>query len=246
MTTIIIFGISGGIGQAIAAEFLKKFDTIRIYAPVRSLINLEELHCSSTQTIIQMEWHSEDEASLTTIASEIKQHGHAIDYCVSALGALHSDDVKPEKKLGQLSTKNLIWNYNVNAILHTLIIKEISGLMNKKSPAFMGFLSARVGSISDNKLGGWYSYRAAKAALNMIIRCAAIELKRYNKTLSIVGIHPGTVDTNLSKPFQAHVPEHKLFSADYAASKIMKNIIQTVSAEDSGNVFAYDGSRVPE
>ena len=97
MTTIIIFGISGGIGQAIAAEFLKKFDTLTIYAPVRSIMNLEQLHCSANQTIIQMEWHSEDEASLTTIASEIKQHGHPIDYCVSALGALHSDDVKPEK-----------------------------------------------------------------------------------------------------------------------------------------------------
>ena len=86
MTTIILFGISGGIGQALAAESLKKFDTLTIYAPVRSIINLEQLHCSTNQTIIQMEWHSDDEASLTTIANEIKQCGHPIDYCVRLRG----------------------------------------------------------------------------------------------------------------------------------------------------------------
>ena len=118
--------------------------------------------------------------------------------------------------------------------------------MNKKEPSIMGFLSARVGSIGDNKLGGWYSYRAAKAALNMIIKTASIEMKRYNKNLSIVGIHPGTVDTNLSEPFQSHVPEHKLFTPEQSADYIFDNIIDKVTVEDSGHVFAWDGEKIPE
>ena len=138
------------------------------------------------------------------------------------------------------------WYFHTNAILHALIIKYISPHMNKVLPSFMGHLTARVGSISDNKVGGWYSYRAAKAALNMIIKTAAIEMSRYNKQLTIVGIHPGTVDTNLSKPFQNYVPEHKLFTADYAANNIYDHIISKLSTENSGNVYAYDGEKVPE
>ena len=110
----------------------------------------------------------------------------------------------------------------------------------------MGFLSARVGSIGDNQLGGWYSYRAAKAALNMIIKTAAIEMKRYNKHLSIIGIHPGTVDTPLSKPFQNHVPDHQLFTPKQSVQYIFDNIINVVGAEDSGKVFAWDGKKIPE
>jgi NAD(P)-dependent dehydrogenase (short-subunit alcohol dehydrogenase family) len=108
----------------------------------------------------------------------------------------------------------------------------------------MAALSARVGSIGDNHLGGWYAYRAAKSALNMIIRCTSIEIKRNNNNAIIIGLHPGTVDTNLSKPFQGHVPDQKLFTPEYSTGKMLE-VINSVSTEDSGHVFAYDGEKLP-
>jgi NAD(P)-dependent dehydrogenase (short-subunit alcohol dehydrogenase family) len=165
---------------------------------------------------------------------------------LSAIGALQNDTHTPEKKLSQLHMDHFLWSYECNALSHAMILKHIAPKMNKKEPSMMGFLSARVGSIGDNQLGGWYAYRAAKAALNMIIKTAAIEMKRYNKHLSIIGIHPGTVDTELSKPFQSHVPQHKLFTPDQSVGYIFDNIIGKVTVEDSGHVFAWDGKKIPE
>jgi NAD(P)-dependent dehydrogenase (short-subunit alcohol dehydrogenase family) len=105
-------------------------------------------------------------------------------------------------------------------------------------------LSARVGSIGDNRLGGWYSYRAAKAALNMLIKTASIEVAWRKKQAIVVGLHPGTVDTNLSQPFQQRVPSNKLFNADDSARKMI-DVLQGLTVADSGKVFAWDGSEVP-
>ena len=245
MKHVLLFGISGGIGNAMAHQFLKKYGEITIHAPVRSAIDINQFDLHSSQSIQVYDWDSDNEASYEAIAA-LKNIDIKLDYCISALGALHADEFKPEKKLGQLNKNQLLWYYNVNAIVHALIIKSFSPFMNKQDTSIMGLLSARVGSISDNKLGGWYSYRAAKAALNMIIKTASIEMKRYNKQLSIIGIHPGTVDTNLSKPFQAHVPEHKLFTPDYSINSIFNHIFETIGPDDSGFIFAYDGQKIPE
>ena len=105
-------------------------------------------------------------------------------------------------------------------------------------------ISARVGSISDNRIGGWYSYRASKAALNMILKCAAIEIGRTRKEQIMLGLHPGTVDTGLSKPFQSNVPDGKLFSAEQSAG-YMLDVIEGAKADQSGNVIDWDGKTVP-
>jgi NAD(P)-dependent dehydrogenase (short-subunit alcohol dehydrogenase family) len=105
-------------------------------------------------------------------------------------------------------------------------------------------LSARVGSISDNRLGVWYAYRASKAALNMILKNAAIEMARRYKKASIIGLHPGTVDTTLSKPFQRQVQEGKLFTPEYSSVCLLK-VINDFEPEQSGKVFAWDGKEVP-
>jgi NAD(P)-dependent dehydrogenase (short-subunit alcohol dehydrogenase family) len=104
-------------------------------------------------------------------------------------------------------------------------------------------LSARIGSISDNRAGGWYSYRASKAALNMIVKTASIELKRKNKAATLIGLHPGTVDTNLSSPFQNMVPKSQLFTAQQSAQKLLK-VINEKSREDTGKCFAHDGKEI--
>jgi NAD(P)-dependent dehydrogenase (short-subunit alcohol dehydrogenase family) len=105
-------------------------------------------------------------------------------------------------------------------------------------------ISARVGSISDNRLGGWYSYRASKAALNMLLKTAAIELGRTRKELVVLGLHPGTVDTGLSKPFQSNVSEGKLFTPEQSARYLLE-VIDGVTPEHSGSVLAWDAQTVP-
>ncbi|MEK9726860.1 MAG: SDR family NAD(P)-dependent oxidoreductase [Candidatus Margulisiibacteriota bacterium] len=246
MIKILLFGISGGLGRAITEDFLNRYENVSIYCPTRSPVDLNELKLSENQRVQLLSWNSENEQSYDDISSHLKDANITLDFCISAIGALHSDNITPEKKLGHLNPNQMMWYFHANAIVHALIIKHFSSLMNKKKASIMGLLSARVGSIGDNKLGGWYSYRAAKAALNMIIKTGAIEMKRYNKNLSIIGIHPGTVDTALSKPFQAHVPDHKLFTPKFAADAIFKNILDQVTSENSGYVFAYDGQIIPE
>ena len=146
--------------------------------------------------------------------------------------------MNPEKSLKKIKGENMAYFYEVNTIIPCLIIKNISANMSVSHPFKIVVLSARVGSISDNKLGGWYSYRASKAALNMIIKCASIEIQRVNKKAVIVGIHPGTVDSNLSKPFQSNVPKSKLFCPETSALK-MAQVIQQLQPIDSGECFDY-------
>ena len=116
-------------------------------------------------------------------------------------------------------------------------------IRDSKNPSVFSFLSARVGSISDNKLGGWHAYRASKASLNMLIKNFAIELARTNKLAKVIGLHPGTVDTELSKPFQKNVPDNKLFTPQFSADAMI-NVVDGLKEDDSGSVFAFDGSKI--
>ena len=116
-------------------------------------------------------------------------------------------------------------------------------MLDNQNPSVLSFLSARVGSISDNKLGGWHAYRASKAALNMLIKNFSIELNRTNKLAKVIGLHPGTVNTQLSKPFQRNVSENKLFTPEFAASS-MASVINNLHDSQSGSIFAFDGSKI--
>ena len=139
---------------------------------------------------------------------------------------------------------NLEQVFAINTFAPGLIIKYIKPYLNKAERNVIGLLSARVGSISDNRLGGWYAYRASKAALNMLIKSASIELGRSHKRSIIIGLHPGTVDTGLSKPFQGRLKEGQLFTPEYSIAQ-MTNVIETVTNEQSGLCLAYDGSVIP-
>ena len=148
-----------------------------------------------------------------------------------------------KKSFKQISAKNLQKVFNINAIGPALVGKSFIPLLDTENPSVLSFLSARVGSISDNKLGGWHAYRASKAALNMLIKNFSIELSRTNKLAKVIGLHPGTVDTQLSKPFQRNVSENKLFTPEFAASS-MVSVIDNLSDNESGLVFAFDGSKI--
>ena len=160
-------------------------------------------------------------------------------------GILHDGAaLGPEKTWRHLDAEALGQVYRINTVGPALIGKHFLPLLAKDRKSLFAALSARVGSIGDNQLGGWHAYRASKAALNMILKNFAIELARKNPDAICIGLHPGTTDTNLSKPFQGHVPSDKLFTPDYAAGRLL-TVIDTATTEDSGDVLAWDGETIP-
>ena len=233
---IAIFGANGGIGNAFVTHYLDQPDTAKVYAFSRTGLSIA--HDKLIDTTIEMLDESELEQNLKALTDA------KVDRIIIALGTLHSEKRMPEKQLTDTDLANLQEVFNINTFAPVLILKHIKQYLNKGQPNVISILSARVGSISDNRLGGWYAYRASKAALNMLIKCTAIEFARSHKRTVIIGIHPGTVDTGLSKPFQGRLKPGQLFTPEHSVSQ-MAEVIETVTTEQSGLCLAYDGSVIP-
>ena len=219
---IAILGASGAIGSAFTTLLSQKHSNARMFAFSRN---------SATYKI---DYSSED-----SIAAKERP----LDLVIVANGILHDKDLIPEKSLRDLSVENFYRIFEANTFAPALIAKHFLPKLNKERLSIFAALSARVGSISDNQLGGWYAYRASKAALNMIIKSAAIEVGRRNKQAIIIGLHPGTVDSYLSRPFQGNVGEGKLFTAEYSAKKLLE-VLENLRPEQTGKCFAWDGKEV--
>ena len=184
------------------------------------------------------------ENSLHDLASHLKNQGVQLGGLINAVGLLHADGLRPEKALSQLKLQQMQTVFTANAFAPILLVQAMLPLLRKDTPTFIASLSARVGSIADNRLGGWYSYRAAKAAQNQLFKTLAIELQRSHPLACCLQLHPGTVDTALSKPFQSGVASDKLFTAQFSAQALMA-VIASKSAADTGTFWAWDGQRVP-
>ncbi len=223
----VVIGASGGIGRAIADALEEEGVAVTRFA--RSMTGDAHLDL-------------EDEASIAAAAARIAK-GPAPDLVIVATGLLHDRERGPEKAIDQLDPAWLARNFAVNAIGPALVAKHLLPIMPRTGKTLFAALSARVGSISDNRMGGWYGYRASKAALNQFIRTLAIEHKRRNDRSIIVGLHPGTVDTTLSKPFQGNVRPGGLFAPDRAAVQLL-DVIDGLKAPDSGKLFDWEGKEV--
>lgn len=197
---------------------------------------------SDAENIVNHTINYNDEVSIQQAASQASKEA-PLDIVIVATGILFDGNITPEKSLRELSAKKFLRLFEVNTILPALIAKHFLPKLNKQDRSIFAALSARVGSVSDNKLGGWYSYRASKSGLNMIIKNAAIEINRQNKNAIIVGLHPGTVDSNLSKPFQGNVPDGKLFTPDYSVKRLL-DVLGNLTPESSGRCFSWDGKEV--
>jgi NAD(P)-dependent dehydrogenase (short-subunit alcohol dehydrogenase family) len=184
----------------------------------------------------------EDEASLTAAAERVRA-GPPPTLILIATGVLHSGH-DPERTYKAMTTEHLLRDYRINTVGPALVMKHFAPLMLREQRAVFAALSARVGSISDNRLGGWHSYRASKAALNMLLRNLAVELGRSHPQAVVAGLHPGTVDTGLSRPFQKGVADGKLFAPAYSAERLLA-VLDGLTPADSGGVFAWDGARIP-
>ena len=162
-----------------------------------------------------------------------------------ATGVLQGDGVgPPERSLRMLDAASLLRSYQLNAVGPALVAKHMLPLLPRTGRSVFAALSARVGSIGDNRLGGWHAYRASKAGLNMILRTLAVELARTHPEALCLGLHPGTVDTGLSRPFQGGVAREKLFTPDFSAARLLA-AIEAAGPAQSGQVLAWDGTPIP-
>ena len=232
----LIVGAQGGLGRAFVDALLGVEDVRRVHAWSRQRVLLDhpKLHSSALDTCC--------EAALGSAAQEIDR----LSLVIVATGVLHNaDGLSPEKSWRAIEPESMAESFRINAILPALIAKVALPLMPRRARSVFCALSARVGSISDNKLGGWYSYRASKAALNQIIKCLSIELQRTHPGLICIGLHPGTVDTGLSRPFQRTLAtNHHMFAPAESADQLIR-VIDGATVRETGSLMAYDGSIVP-
>ena len=230
-----VFGSSGGIGRALVSELLARGAFTQIYAISRSGTAHDGALARRADFL--------DEAALSELATEMAAEG-PLGLCIVASGLLSDGDLQPEKSYRQQSAQAFQRVLEANTVAPALIAKHMLPLMPKKERSVFAALSARVGSISDNRLGGWHAYRASKAALNMLIRNYALEQARRAPGSICVGLHPGTVDTALSQPFQSGVSEGKLFTPQQSASYLL-DVTDRLTPEDSGKCFDWAGKEVP-
>tara|TARA_B110000285_G_scaffold95339_2_gene108746 strand:- start:145 stop:843 length:699 start_codon:yes stop_codon:yes gene_type:complete len=223
----LIIGGTGSIGSAVANELKSKNFT--------SIISLSRSSEPSLDLL--------DESSIQEAAAFIKKKSKPISLLFDATGILHDEDLNqmPEKTYKNIDFLFMKKNFEINVMGPALIIKHFLPLLDTEQKSIFSTLSAKVGSISDNRYGGWYSYRASKAALNQIIKTTSIELKVKNKNAICVAIHPGTVTSKLSKPFQKN--NLKIQSKEESAKNIVQ-ILENLQLADSGSFLNWDGSEI--
>ena len=226
---VAIFGCSGSIGKALCIEYINKPNIDNIIAYSRSGEEFENNLIKS----IKVDYCNEQSLAEAASSLQIK-----LDIIIVAIGALDN----PEKSIRDLSAEKFLDMFNANTIPTALIAKYYLPCLYRDRITKFASISARVGSIQDNELGGWYSYRASKSALNMILKGLSIEQQRSNHDSIIFGLHPGTVDSKLSRPFQKKNKEY--FSPEFSAKKLV-NVIDTKTVDDNGKIFAWDNTIIP-
>ncbi len=234
-----VVGAAGGIGRALIARLQAdpRFGHTAALSRHRPESWPENAACSWRPVDIL------DDASLAGAAEHAGRHG-PVTRIIVATGLLHAHGLAPEKSLSALDEAQMARVIAVNAIGPALVAKHFLPLTPRDQPGLFAALSARVGSIGDNRLGGWFSYRASKAALNQLIHTAAIEHRRTHPLGVCVALHPGTVETPLSVPFTATIPKSRLFDPSVAARHLL-SVMDTLGPENTGGFFAWDGAVVP-
>ena len=228
---IIIAGSSGAIGGEFKELYANNSNVEKIIALSRKSINANHKKIQS----VKIDYN--DEATFKNL-DEISELD-SINKVIIATGILHTDEIKPEKSIDSIDGDGMKKVFQVNVFGPILLVKKLLPLIKKSKGVKIIFLTARVGSISDNELGGWHSYRSSKSALNMMIRNLSIELKRLNKQHVVIGIHPGTVKSHLSEPFLRHV-KHDVFSPKESVG-FMSKVINEITHKDSGKCFDFLG-----
>lgn len=241
---ILVIGASSGIGFGFARALASRIEVGRVYASYRrdSAVLKDAQEESEKLSLVHIDVCAEQ--TLEQVAEKIRAEVgklHLILYCA---GILHCEEFGPEKHVRDLTTAPLMRSFQVNSVGAVLCARYFRDLLKHEDRSIMAALSARVGSINDNRAGGWYGYRASKAALNMFFKTLAIEYARTHPNCAVVLLHPGTTDTPLSKPFQQNVRRENLFPVDKSVGHLL-NVLEGITPADSGNFFAWDGTKIP-
>ncbi len=240
--TALIVGAGQGIGLEFVRQFLSENRVDRVYATYRTpsseLIAITDprLHC------LQMD--ISQESQIASVIQKIQTETTTLHAIINCVGILHDGTMQPEKSLRHLNADQLLRYFHVNSIGAVMLAKHVQPFLKHRNRAIFATISAKVGSIGDNQLGGWYGYRASKAALNMFMRTVAIEYQRTCPSTIVVTLHPGTTDTQLSRPFQRNVAPEKLFSVDRTVQQLLQ-VLDHLQNSDSGEFFSWDGSQLP-
>jgi NAD(P)-dependent dehydrogenase (short-subunit alcohol dehydrogenase family) len=239
--TSLVIGASSGIARATIEELLASDSTMLVVAVSRSSAP------SSLDSRCRWLQCSYEDREIGETLREITKLGGEISKVFIFNGILHSNEIHPEKRVEDIDRESLHAVFEANAVVPMLWVKNLKSLLRGPKPTVICVLSARVGSISDNKKGGWYAYRASKAALNMFLKTSAIEFARVAPKSQFIIFHPGTTDTPLSSPFQASVPADRLFSPSFVASKMIQIVEKHIRSETGvgeAHFLAWDGSTV--
>jgi NAD(P)-dependent dehydrogenase (short-subunit alcohol dehydrogenase family) len=218
----LVLGASGGLGQAIVAKFLTDPSIEHVIAVSRNCQteDLSAAWISNSRLVwIRVEGDYSEDSMAQVIADLVPYTGTISRVCICH-GLLHSDNIWPEKRSEDINEASMHEIFQANTVVPALWLKLLLGVLVGQQPCIVAALSARVGSIADNRMGGWYAYRTSKAALNMMLKTFAIEYARRVKNVKLISFHPGTTDTDLSKPFQASVPKEQLFSTAFVADRL--------------------------
>ncbi|MGB5414134.1 MAG: SDR family oxidoreductase [Polyangiales bacterium] len=244
--TSFVQGASRGIGLEVVRQLLGMQPEGRVIATCRRPADAAELMALTAQyperlRVIALDVR--EEKTIAAAAKAVALETKELQLILNVAGILHGPDFGPEKKLAQVQPEPLRHAFEVNAFGPLLVAKHFHDFLRHGRRSVFASLSARVGSISDNRLGGWYAYRGSKAAQNMFTKNISIELARVAPHAIVVGLHPGTVDTDLSKPFQRNVPAEQLLHASKSAAALLQ-VIESLTPEDSGKIFDFRGNEI--
>ncbi|XP_074357579.1 uncharacterized protein LOC141697197 [Apium graveolens] len=248
-------GASRGIGLEFAKQLLEKNEKGHVIATCRDpsgAIGLLQLKDKFSERLDIQRLDLTDERTIEDSALSISERYGSLNLLINASGVLSIPDVmQPETTLTKVQRSSMMLAYEINAVGPILVIKHMwpllkagGGSRTERDVAVVASLSARVGSIGDNRLGGWHSYRASKTALNQLTKNIAVEFGRKKDPITCLLLHPGTVDTDLSKPFQKNVAKEKLFTKEFSVQKLL-SIIDNAKIHDNGKFFAWDGKEIP-
>ena len=232
---VLVVAANGGIGHAFCQNLISQFPNTKLIRMARDKNKLSPLIGNIVDIEVDLSVDSSIELAISKLPKDT-----SIDWVFIASGWLHHEQMKPEKTYRSLSREQLLHSYNINAAGPVLFVSCLLNKVGKNHTMKIGVLSARVGSISDNRLGGWHSYRSSKSALHMLIKNIAIECNKTQKLITIVGLQPGTTDTALSAPFQKGLTEDQLQTPEFTASHLIK-VMSVLEPEDSGKLFDFEG-----
>ena len=236
--SVLVIGASSSIALALINEHIEQDSSTHVVAITRDAAKLTPLfpHSNNQVQIIGSDYSA---TCVKRICERLS--GRPFTHVYICNGVLHTGDIMPEKRMSEFELNTFLKIMESNAAIPMTWLSQMSPLIDSES--IITIFSARVGSLEDNKLGGWFSYRASKAALNMLVKSAAIELSRRHKGLRVVVFHPGTTDTKLSKPFQKNVPADKLFTPKFVASQLL-SILSTLAAGSGVQFLDWQGKSV--